>query len=174
MNTRFISASDFRAVCHIMRAANVPPMRTRKDMRVFMESGGRIVVTHCEDGAIWSLIFYRVIEDWCGVAMERTVYCEAIVFQSVSPGEWEPAAKSIRIFLRSLLTYTHCSRAIMTVNRPNPVYLRQLEAIGFLVSPTNEICGCCLLMVFSHKPAHVGGVIIERILEGNATPYGEC
>jgi len=31
-----------------------------------------------------------------------------------------------------------------------------------------------VMMVFSHQYAHVGGVIIERILEGNAATYGEC
>jgi hypothetical protein len=173
MNTRCVTASEDRAVCRVMRAAKAPCLRTREQLRLFREGGGRVSITHDAQGKIWALVFYRIIDEWGGAAMERSVYCEAVVFQEVAREIWDQAAQSIRVFLRSLLIVTKCARVIMTVQQPTPEYMLQLKAIGFLAAPVNEICNCCVMMVFSHESAHVGGVIIERILAGNVTTYGE-
>jgi len=157
-----------------MRAANAPGLRTREQLRLFREGGGRVSVTHDAQGKIWALVFYRIIDEWGGAAMERSVYCEAVVFQDATCETWDEVSQSIRFFLRSLLIVTRCTRVIMTVQQPTQEYQQQLRTIGFLCAPVNEICNCCVMMVFSHQYAHVGGVIIERILEGNAATYGEC
>jgi len=143
-------------------------------LRLFRESGGRVSITYDSKGTIWALVFYRLIDEWGGAVIERSIYCESVVFQEATSDVWDLAAQSIRYFLRSLLIMTRCSRVLLTVHKADPEYQRKLRAIGFLRAPVNEICDCCALMVFSHHGEHVGGVVLERILEGNVATYGEC
>lgn len=174
MNTRFVDLTECGVVCRVMRKAKTSNFRTKAQLRAYLESGGQVIATHNSDGAIMVLIFYRIIEGWNHVEMDRTVYCESIVFQCGGlRSEEEQAAKSARVFLRSVLTYTASTRALITLRAPCRDYQDHLEAIGFLPTAKNEICDCCQMMVFSHEPAHVGAVVIERLLAGNAATYGE-
>ena len=168
MITRTVRDDDLRNLAKVMRRAGVARFRTRAALIRYLHSGYRqIVVTHDEkDGRLFAVTFFHLLR------LAHTVVLDMLVLECEDAAYLESVALEVRRFLGDLLDMRHCAGCVLELHEPTAGYVQQLKAVGFLrVHPCKDCLGG--MFTFSLESAHVGAVVIERVLGGDTRVFGE-